>query len=190
MENNTKLYVLFGKSGVGKNEIVDWLDMNRPDFHKVKIDTTRQKRWYEDDESYNFLNKKEFLNKEKNMKYIAYSIYPNGKTNLYHGIPYDKIEEGEKNVVVADLKMVNILKKYYPNDEDIIYISVEMLPQYRFERMTKKEAYPDYYSICKRFCDDDDEFAVKSKMPNKYIVFKNNPCRDDFYGLLKLIDAE
>lgn len=182
----TKIYVIFGKSGTGKDTIADWLTKEYESFHKVTLDTTRAKRDCESQgHPYNFIDKNQFIENLHNRKYIAHSIYLN---DLYYGIPYEEIKEYKKNIVVADLKMIEILKRFYSNDERFVFINIEARPAERLKRMIQREEKPNYYMICKRFCDDEEEYLIKKKLPEKYITFINNSDKDSFYGLIRLLN--
>lgn len=126
MQDNNITYLVLGKSGSGKDTLVDIL-CDRYNYKRVISYTTRPKR--------NEQDKHIFINKEDVQKYkeniVAYTIFKN------HQYFCTKQQIEEAQLYIVDWAGINYLKRKMPDSKfKVIYINVSLFT--RCMRMLKR----------------------------------------------------
>lgn len=149
--NKYKLIVLFGKSGAGKDYLLQEICKLRPnDVHAIISDTTRppRKLLEQDGVDYNFITEKEFQERE----HIEFSKF----NNWYYGTPLSSLSIDKINIAVMNLDGI---RQLYDRDDlsiNLFYISCD--DKTRLLRQINREPYPNISEICRRFLTDEEDF--------------------------------
>ncbi len=163
--SNYELVVLCGKSGAGKNYLLQKIK----EYYKDKLnyiisDTTRPPRMGEvNGIDYNFISSEEFYNS----KYIEKTSYETEEGVWYYGTSKQSLDPYRINIGIFNLEGVDNL---YKNDNlrlHLFYISAD--DRTRLLRQMNREKYPDYKEICRRFLADEKDFKNLYKYPFRKI---------------------
>ena len=135
-----KIIILTGKSGCGKNAILENLKKNG---YKVAVSyTTRPMRPKEKNHvDYHFIKRATFLNLIKNDGFVEYREYDTVDGKWYYGLGKSEIDLfNNKYVTISDLQGVRALKDYYGAENCIVfYISASKYN--RTERAKKRGGF-------------------------------------------------
>lgn len=135
-----KIIILTGKSGCGKNAILENLKKNG---YKVAVSyTTRPMRPNEKNHvDYHFIKRATFLNLIKNDGFVEYREYDTVDGKWYYGLGKSEIDLfNNKYVTISDLQGVRALKDYYGAENCIVfYISASKYN--RTERAKKRGGF-------------------------------------------------
>lgn len=113
------LIVLIGKSGSGKDAILNFLTEYLK-YNKVIVYTTRPKREYEvDGKDYHFISDEEFNKFMDSNKFVEYSFF----NNWWYGTLREDVENTEFPIIICNPVSINDLKNNF--DCKIIYIKAE-----------------------------------------------------------------
>lgn len=175
------LYVIIGKSSVGKDTIYRRLiNDNELDLKTVVTYTTRPLREGETDGAeYNFVSEEEMERLEKEGRVIEKRSYDTvyGKWN-YFTADNEGIDLRCGNyVIIGTLESFGKIRDYYGMD-NVVPLYIEVDDGERLSRALKREmaqASPKYAEMCRRYLADEEDFSVDNlrKMGiNK--VFCNN----------------
>lgn len=154
--------ILCGKSGSGKDAILKELEKSGG-FVPIVSDTTRPMREGEiDGISYNFLSKKEFLDKLDNGGYIEHHEYHTAVGGIpdiwYYGCPADDYTNDNKDfVVIFD---INGTKEFIEQvgAENVIVAEIVVDDKVREERARSRGGF-DQTEWDRRLADDNIKFA-------------------------------
>ena len=170
---NTKVYMIMGEAGSGKDYLVKNLVQANPDlFNEIISYTTRPKRSNEvDGVHYHFISVNEFLS----MNMLEQTIF-NG---WYYGTGLNCLVPDKINIGVFNPAGVrSLLGKSYLTSE--VY-KLETRPATRLIRQLSREDNPDINEIFRRYGTDEKDFK---DLQFNYTVLNNN----NFTDLQKAID--
>tara|TARA_B100000945_G_scaffold160244_1_gene128673 strand:+ start:4391 stop:4981 length:591 start_codon:yes stop_codon:yes gene_type:complete len=118
--NNPKIIVISGPSGVGKDAVISQMSHQFKNFHFTVTATTRQKRDNEINlKDYIFLSKDQFENMLATDEFLEHAeVYGN-----YYGVPKNQVYEGIRNgknvLIKIDVQGAKTIKK---NEDNAIFI--------------------------------------------------------------------
>lgn len=119
-DNQQKIIVISGPSGVGKDAVISRMSHQFSNFHFTVTATTRQKRENEINlKDYIFLSKDQFQNMLVNDEFLEHAeVYGN-----YYGVPKKQVYEGIKNGKNVLIKIdVQGAKTIKDNEKDAVFI--------------------------------------------------------------------
>lgn len=129
-----KLAVLIGKSGSGKDSILNLL-VNKYGYHRVVTSTTRPPRDGEiDGKDYFFLTEEEFMKKE----FIEKRSYNTVFGTWYYGSTDEGFDPDGKNVIILDPDGAKVLKSKYP---EALIFEIEVDDETRGERAKARGSF-------------------------------------------------
>lgn len=174
----SKIFCLMGKSSTGKDTIFEALKNDRSlNLNPIILYTTRPKRTNEQDgKTYHFINKNVLDNYDKQKKVIEKRCYETINGPWY----YATIDDGQINlesnnyIIIVTLDAYINLVKYFNNDK-IVPIYIEVEDGLRLERALnreRKQHYPNYEELCRRFLADNKDFSEEllsiNRINNRY----------------------
>lgn len=167
MNTKTNLIAICGKSGAGKDALLQTIISKKPELNLLISDTTRPMRGNEEDGiNYNFISKKEFDNK----KYLEYTVF----NNWLYGTPEDSIDKTKINIGVFNLEGIIQLQRNTDINLKTFYVSTD--DKTRLLRQLNREPFPNVQEICRRFFTDEKDFE-KLKLIN-YRFLRNEIEKD------------
>ena len=119
-DNQQKIIVISGPSGVGKDAVISRMSLQFSNFHFTVTATTRQKRENEINlKDYIFLSKDQFQNMLVNDEFLEHAeVYGN-----YYGVPNKQVHEGIKNGKNVLIKIdVQGAKTIKDKEKDAVFI--------------------------------------------------------------------
>ncbi|MFL2804106.1 MAG: guanylate kinase [Dehalococcoidia bacterium] len=119
-DNQQKIIVISGPSGVGKDAVISRMSLQFSNFHFTVTATTRQKRENEINlKDYIFLSKDQFQNMLVNDEFLEHAeVYGN-----YYGVPKKQVHEGIKNGKNVLIKIdVQGAKTIKDKEKDAVFI--------------------------------------------------------------------
>ena len=148
-----KLIALIGKSGSGKDTILQQLDIN-DNVHSIVSCTTRPMRQGEiPDYSYHFLTP-ELFNEYDRSGQLLESTYFKG---WHYGTPKYEIKKDKINVGVFNPAGIHSLLKQPDIDLTVYYITAS--DKTRLLRQLNREDNPDVEEIIRRYGTDQNDFS-------------------------------
>lgn len=188
------IYVIIGKSGVGKDSICSLL-LNDPelDLHPIVLHTTRQQRVGEvNGVNYNFVSEEEMRVLIENQLMIEHREYDTTKGKLVYGTSSTAIKDGYSYVTINTLDGLRRLREFYSNRADVvivpIYIEVDDYTRItRSIERTNKENVPDFAECCRRYLADEEDFnkAIVEREVGRHYTVKNNGKLEDTVSRIK-----
>lgn len=174
----SKIFCLMGKSSTGKDTIFEALKKDRSlNLNPIVPYTTRPKRSNEQDgETYYFINKNVLDNYDKQGKVIEKRCYETINGPWYYATIDDGQIDLEDNnyIIIVTLEAYINLVKYFSN-EKIVPIYIELEDGIRLERALnreRKQHYPNYEELCRRFLADNKDFSEEllniNRINNRY----------------------
>lgn len=163
--NKIKILALFGKSGAGKDTVLEKITTDYPNVNKIVSCTTRPKRDYEENGiQYYFLSTKDFLQQVKEGKMLEATEF----RDWLYGTPLWALDSQKINIGVFNIAgITKILEN--PNLE-VLPLFISAPDKVRLERALNREDDPDCLEICRRFLTDEKDF---SKIPFNFLTFDN-----------------
>lgn len=154
-KNKYQLLVLYGKSGAGKDTILNaTIDANPEIFHRVVSFTTRPPRDGEvNGKDYYFLTTEEMLDEAL----ISNNLLEISKFNhWYYGITMSSLSKDKINLAVLNPEGIKNLQEKHSDKLDIYLIEVMASDQVRLLRSLEREKpAPNCHEICRRFLADE-----------------------------------
>lgn len=183
--NKTKIIILFGRSGAGKDTIANWIIKNIPNTVKAVFYTTRPPRYYETNEiDYFFIDDKEYKERLLQDELIISSCY----NNWWYGISAKSFQEDKINICILNPKDANVLinelsEEYY----DILPIYIYADKKTLLLRCLNRETNPNYSEICRRFLADEEDFK---NIPFHYITYANHIYNNEDFKIMNLPEVK
>lgn len=180
--SNTKLVMLIGKSGSGKDSIKKELIKN-PIFHNIINTTTREKRDNETSVAYHFISYDAFAQKLLADEFLTAATY-NG-----WGYATEKKElvEDKINIGVFNLQDLEILKSQ--KDIQIKIFIIDCDKKERLLRQLYREKEPNVDEIVRRYQEDEKDFKFILSSEKEYYYIDNSCMLEDavqeIYEILK-----
>ena len=154
------MIILIGPSASGKTEVAKKLCQNYG-YKKFVTTTTRQIRVHEIDKvDYNFISKKDFLNKINNDEFIEYV--------QYNGNFYGTEKRLISNNTVLIIEPTGLKYFINLNDPSIISFFLDSSSEIRKERMISRGDKKE--DIIKRLSNDDEIFSNEVKKMCTYVL--------------------
>lgn len=179
MKNKIKLIALFGKSGAGKDFLLNKILKVCPfDMHRVVSTTTRAPRQGETEgKDYFFVSDKEFTStKHYEQSYFNGWWYGTGEKNYNPDIV---------NIGIFDPKRIEMLSQQ-SDIFDIFSIYVETRDKERLIRALGREVEPNCKEICRRYLADSEDYNfINIQFP--YYSFDNNNNCSQFANIAKWV---
>ena len=167
-----KLVALMGKSGSGKDTILNAVTKMSPDkFNKIISCTTRPIRENEQyDVDYHYLNKLQFTAQIEEDEMLEYTSF-NG---WMYGTSINSLSEDKINIGVFNPAGVRQLLANKNIDITVFYIQAD--GKYRLMRQLTREDYPNIPEILRRYQTDENDFDRLDDIP--YIEMFNYDLED------------
>tara|TARA_Y100000589_G_scaffold35223_1_gene29549 strand:+ start:3397 stop:3957 length:561 start_codon:yes stop_codon:yes gene_type:complete len=166
MNNNKKLVIITGPSGVGKGTVLnELLKMNRKLWISISATTRNPRKGEIDGEHYYFLSRNKFKEMISEDLFIEWAQFADN----YYGTPLksvkEKIKDGFQVLLEIEVKGASQIKKKLPDS-----ISIFILPPSKdeLERRIRKRATDNEDSILKRL--KRAEFEINSAQNFDYVV--------------------
>lgn len=163
-----RIFYIIGKSASGKDKIYSRLSSDTDlNLKKLILYTTRPIRAGEEDgKNYHFTDEAKLKEFRRSGRLIEARSY-----HTVHGIwTYFTADDGQVNleeydyIGIGTLESFRKMKKYY-GDSAVIPIYIEVEDGERLERALKREKkqeYPRYAEMCRRFLADESDFSEEN----------------------------
>ena len=184
--------MVMGKSATGKDTIFKELqEITELKLKSVVGYTTRPIRKGETEGvEYFFVTEEELQELRQNNKVIEHRAY-----ETMHGVwNYFTVDDGQINLnnsnylLIGTLEAYEQIKNYYGADV-VIPICIEVEDGIRLKRAfnrERKQEYPKYAELCRRFLADDEDFSEKNY--NKLEIYKRYQNVDINICLLQIVN--
>ena len=159
-----------GKSGSGKDTILEELCSRRSDYHKIISCTTRPKRDYEkQDVDYHFITDKDFMYRIFNEEMIEATEFNNWhygtcKTDLVDGI----------NIGIFNPDGYYYLTHPVSEGIKVIGFYIQCNNKERLLRQLNREENPNIDEILRRYSTDENDFIDLDKDKRIYKLYNEN----------------
>ena len=166
-----KIYViaLFGKSGAGKDTILDRLAITGL-YNKIKMTTTRPKRDYEvNGVHYNFIDTASFAEKILNGDFVEATSF----NDWFYGTDIKELKEDAINIGMFNIHGIECMLED-PRLE-VFPIYIKATDKTRLLRNLNREKNPNCFEICRRYLADEQDF---DDIPFEYFSFHNEKDGD------------
>lgn len=183
-----KLFCLIGKSACGKDTIFKIL-MNDKSLNLLPLIsyTTRPRRNHETDGvEYHFITAEALRNYKNSGKIIEMREYVTTHGTWYYCTVDDGNVNLEKNnyLMISTLESFDALRKFYGESVVPLYIEVEDGERLlRAISREKRQSYPDYNEICRRFLADSEDFSemklVDAGISHRFQNIDAEKCAED-----------
>lgn len=178
-----KLVILIGKSGSGKDTILEEV-LKHKDFNPVVSMTTRPPREDEiDGKDYIFVDSDTFTKYLLEDKLIEATIF----NNWAYGTPYSSLSFEKTNIAVLNPEGVRILKEDNKLNVTVIYINAS--DKTRLIRQLQREENPNIQEILRRYGADEKDFEP-SKIKPLVDYTLDNETKEDLQHIVSLIAGD
>lgn len=176
------IIAIIGKSGSGKDTILNRVLTHNPSFNRIINCTSRPPRDKEKNgENYYFLSKEAFKEKIDNNEMIEYSEF----NNWYYGTSLATLDINKINIGIfnpASLKMLS------NNDNiNLLIFLVDVKDKERLIRSLNREKDPDIKEVIRRYEADDKDF-LNIENNYDYTRIHNDTGWDMIMGSLRIME--
>lgn len=152
-----KIIALMGKSGAGKDALLQTILKKCPYLHEIVSCTTRPPREGEiEGKNYNFLSSEEFTQKLVEGRMIEATVF----NDWCYGTCIDSLDEGKINIGVYNPSGIDIML-YNPNIE-IHPVFINVPDKIRLLRQLTREDNPNVGEIIRRYSADEEDFSCNN----------------------------
>lgn len=176
------IIAIIGKSGSGKDTILNRVLTHNPSFKKIINCTSRPPRDKEKNgENYHFLSREEFQKKIQQNEMIEYSEF----NNWYYGTSLAALDSNKINIGVFNPTSLKMLSNNENINLLIFFVSVK--DKERLIRSLEREENPDIKEVIRRYEADDKDFL---NIENEYdcIRIHNDTGWDMIMGSLRIME--
>ena len=177
--NKIIVVALFGKSGAGKDTILNRLAVTGL-YNQIKMSTTRPKRDYEvDGVHYNFMDSVKFAEKVLNGDFIEATSF----NDSFYGTDIKELKQDIVNIGVFNIHGIECML----DDPRLEVFPVYVLTtdKTRLLRNLNREDNPNCAEICRRYFTDEKDF---DDISFEYYPFNNNDNGDHINRLHEFIE--
>lgn len=170
MSNKYTIVALFGKSGSGKDTLLNKIIYAKPTFNKIISTTTRPKRNYEiNDVDYHFLDEVAFTKELLENNLIeATSFQVTCSTSWFYGTNIKDLSKDKVNVGVFNIEAIHAMLE--DDRLKVCPVYIDASDKTRLLRNLSREQSPNCHEICRRFIADEKDF-LEIDIP--YYYFNN-----------------
>ena len=176
-----KVLALFGKSGVGKDAILNWIVSEYPAiFHKIVSCTTRPKRDYEvEGVDYFFLSHLDFIKRVYNGDMLETVFF----NDWAYGTSISALDKDKINIAILNPEGIRMLMEDNRIDLRIVYIDCP--DRIRLIRALTRQQDIDCGELCRRYFADEKDFADLTDID--FITYINDKEPDDWKQFFKIL---
>lgn len=187
MQNENRLFVVSGPSGVGKDTVVSLIRASHPEIEKTISATTRTPRAYEKDGvDYYFHTLEEFQKLQAEDCVLEYNFY-NGN---YYGTLRSEVDrrlaEGKPVVLVIDVNGAANVKRLYPGSTTIFVCPPSME---ELEARLKGRGTDSAESLAGRLARAREEMALAPTYDFRVVNTDKDQCAAEIYALIQTRSA-
>lgn len=165
MENKIVVVALFGKSGSGKDTLLQKIKYAKPEYNKIVMTTTRPKRDYEiDGIHYHFTNPEEFAIKVLNGDLVEATSF----NDWFYGTDIHELKEEYINIGAFNIQAIECMLD--DNRLKVIPFYIQASDKTRLLRNLNREENPNCAEICRRYFTDEQDF---DDIPFEYFTINN-----------------
>lgn len=165
MENKIVVVALFGKSGSGKDTLLQKIKYAKPEYNKIIMTTTRPKRDYEiDGIHYHFTDPEEFAIKVLNGDLVEATSF----NDWFYGTDIHELKEGYINIGAFSIRAIECMLD--DNRLKVIPFYIQASDKTRLLRNLNREENPNCAEICRRYFTDEQDF---DDIPFEYFTINN-----------------
>lgn len=182
-QSTKKVIAIVGKSGAGKDMIMEWIFDNFEEFNKIIHATTRPPRANEIDHiHYDFMSEKEFKQYKEKSQFISTQEF----RGWFYGVRKDSFVTDKINIGVFNLADVQALLKMPEFDVYVLHIKAND----NIRLIRQLDRGNDVKEVIRRYEADEKDF--EKEMPiirsecDKYMIVNNNArdWEDDETGMM------
>ena len=157
-----RIYCVIGKSGTGKDTLMEYLLNNEShDLKKIIPYTTRPMRENEiNGVNYYYVSESEMNKMDTEGRIIEKRCYHTVHGDWYYFTSSDNISEDKKNIIITTQEALKyFFEKYGMENIYVIYLKLD--DKIRLERCINRESQqtePNYKEVCRRFLADENDF--------------------------------
>lgn len=181
-KNETKLLVIMGKSGAGKDTVLrNLLKSSIGDsFHRIIITTTRPKRDGEVDHvDYHYLSFEEYTKKLLNGELLASTFFKEERWG--YGIEKSELISNKINICVWNPIGIDSILSEEDLDTRIVFLGCN--DKERLLRQLYREKNPNVQEIIRRFSADEKDFRDFKYFHSNLPYFSVNNEGDPYYAV-------
>ncbi len=184
MNEQRRLLVVSGPSGIGKDTVVTHLKKQHTGIECSVSATTRPPRDYEvNGQHYYFLSREEFGQKVQDGEMVEYTEYAGN----YYGTPKSEVEKrissGVDCVLVIEVNGAAAIKRMYP---ECTTVFIEAPSMQEHERRLRKRGSESDEEIAQRMEIAQKEMALADEYDFRLVNDDVQRCVDELYDILKM----
>ena len=189
MSNKSIILALMGKSGAGKDTLVNDFCHDHWWANKIVSCTTRPPRDYEQEGTdYYFITEKEFFSKIENGEMLEHTVF----RDWFYGTDITTIHKGVNLGVYNPQGYLNLLKAVeHAADPNLIIVGIyiQVDDKIRLLRSLQREEHPDVEEVCRRFFADKADFDFLDRGDHQEVIrMDNNSASDKMTVMYRIKD--
>ena len=161
-----KIIALFGKSGAGKDTLLQKLHYAHPEYNKIITTTTRPIRQYEiDGIHYHFITPEEFAVKVLNGDLIEATSF----NDWFYGTDIHELDKNTINIGAFSIRAIECMMD--DSRLEVYPFYIQASDKTRLLRSLNREHSPNCAEICRRYFTDEKDF---DDIPFEYEEISND----------------